>query len=208
MSAHDQTQMSLFRTILESGPLTLYAANSKTSSPIGTIHRHFRQMIEAKKIKVYKNLDDKSRGKIHYGPTLLGIIHFYRFDKVLQARLDEFYLKWIGYDDFLAELEEEGFTINEIRQSRDSKNLFRKYVHYFAGVEDQIDSLQELSTIPREILLYVGEFLLVRRPEYMRIWEELYHKMPTIKKNVDDYMLSTAEFYKKLKRSKLRIREK
>jgi hypothetical protein len=200
--------MSLFRTILESGPLTLYAANSKTSSPIGTIHRHFRQMMEAKKIKVYKNLDDKSRGKIHYGPTLLGIIHFYRFDKVLQTKLDEFYLKWIGYDDFLAELEEEGFTINEIRQSRDSKNLFRKYVYYFAGVEDQIDSLREPSTIPREILLYVGEFLLVRRPEYMRIWEELYHKMPTIKKNVDDYMLSTAEFYKKLKRSKLRIREK
>ncbi|HWP78678.1 MAG TPA: ArsR family transcriptional regulator [Candidatus Nitrosotenuis sp.] len=204
MSTHSQTQMSLFRIILEEGPLTLYAANIKSSSPIGTIHRHFREMVREKKIKIYTNLNDKSRGKIYYGPTLLGMVYFYRFDKTIQTRLDDYFLKWIGFDDFVAELREEGFITSNIAKSRDSKNLFRKYVHYFAGVENQIASLKEPDTIPREMLLYVGEFLLVRQPEYMKIWEELYHKMPSIKKNVDEYMQSTIEFYKKLKKTRIK----
>ena len=60
--------------------------------------------------------------------------------------------------------------------------------------------------MPREILLYIGEFLLVRKPEYMKIWEELYGRMPSIRKNVDDYMESTAEFYDKLKKKSKQFR--
>jgi hypothetical protein len=118
----------------------------------------------------------------------------------LQTRLENYFLKWISFDDFLSELKDEGFDLRNIAKSRDAKNLFKKYVHYFAGVEDQIEELREPNSIPRDILLYIGEFLLVRRPEYMKIWEELYSKMPTIRKNVDGYMQSTIEFYEKLKK--------
>ena len=197
MSTHEKTQIGLFRTILEEGPLTLYAANSKSNSPIGTIHRHFKQMIESKWIKVYAQLEDKSRRKIPYGPTLLGLIHFYRLDKTIQSRLEHHFLRWIRFEDFTAELDDEGF---ELKNLKNSKELFRKYVYYFAGVEDQIETLRDPQTVPRELLLYIGEFLLVRRPEYMKIWEELYKKMPVIRKNVDGYMESTIEFYNTLKK--------
>lgn len=197
MSGHGKTQVSLFKTVLEEGPLTLYAANSKSSSPIGTIHRHFKQMIENKWIKVYESLEDKSRRKIPYGPTLLGMIHFYRLDKTIQSRLEHHFLRWVRFDDFVSELVEEGF---ESKNLKGAKELFRKYVYYFAGVEDQIETLRDPQTVPRELLLYIGEFLLVRRPEYMKIWEELYKKIPVIRKNVDGYMESTIEFYNTLKK--------
>lgn len=197
MSTHEKTQIGLFRAILEEGPLTLYAANSRSNSPIGTIHRHFKQMIESKWIKIYAHLEDKSRRKIPYGPTLLGLIHFYRLDKTIQSRLDYHFLRWIRFEDFTAELDDEGF---ELKNLKNSKELFRKYVYYFAGVEDQIETLRDPQTVPRELLLYIGEFLLVRRPEYMKIWEELYKKMPMIRKNVDGYMESTIEFYNTLKK--------
>jgi hypothetical protein len=197
MSTHDKTQIGLFKTVLDEGPLTLYLANTKSSSPIGTIHRHFQEMSKSKLIKVYHIADDNKRGKIHYGPTLLGMIHFYRLDKGIQTRLDSHFLKWIGFSDFVSELEDEGFDVGRIAKSKD---LFRKYVHYFAGVEDQIDALRKPEAIPRDMLLYVGEFLLVRKPEYMKIWEELYTKMPTVRKNVDGYMQSSMEFYKRLQR--------
>lgn len=196
ISNHEKTQSSIFRTILENGPLTLYTANSKSSSPIGTIHRHFKQMNENKWIKIYTNIEDKSRRKIPYGPTLLGMIHFYRLDKTIQTKLERHFLKWIRFEDFFEELNEEGF---DLRDLKNSKELFKKYIHYFAGVEDQIDTLKEPQTVPRELLLYIGEFLLVRKPEYMKIWEELYQKMPIIRKNVDEYIQSTTEFYNKLK---------
>ena len=196
MSPHEKTQSALFRTVLDEGPLTLYAANSKSASPIGTIHRHFKQMIESKWLKVYSS-QDKSRRKIPYGPTLLGVIHFYRLDKTIQSRLEHHFLKWVRFDDFVSELKDEGFDLKNLKSSKD---LFRKYIHYFAGVEDEIETLKEPQTVPREMLLYIGEFLLVRKSEYMKIWEELYGKMPTIRKNVDDYMESTAEFYNRLKK--------
>jgi hypothetical protein len=203
MSGHEKTQVSLFRDILDEGPLTLYAANSKSTSPIGTIHRHFKQMIENRWIKIYASLEDKSRRKIPYGPTLLGIIHFYRLDKTIQSRLEHHFLRWIRFDDFVLELSDEGFDPKNLRNS---KELFRKYIYYFAGVEDQIETLREPQTVPRELLLYIGEFLLVRRPEYMKIWEELYKKMPVIRKNVDGYMESTIEFYNTLKKRTKQIK--
>lgn len=199
MSTHAKTQSSLFRAILDDGPLTLYTANRTSSNPIGTIHRHFKEMVEAKRIKAYVKSSDTSRRKIHYGPTLLGIIHFYSVDDGIQTKLEEYFSKWIEYEDFVDELRDEGFDVSSTK-SKNVKSLFKKYVHYFAGVEDQINSLREPEKIPREMLLYIGEFLLVRRPEYMKIWEELYSKMPPIRKNVDGYMESTIEFYGRLKR--------
>lgn len=199
MSTHDKTQAGLFRAILDSGPLTLYAANATSSSPIGTIHRHFKEMLESKRIKSYTKFGDISRRKIHYGPTLLGIIHFYSVDTAIQTKLEDYFLKWIGFEDFIGELRDEGFDVNGTKP-KNVKSLFKKYVHYFAGVEDQINSLREPEKIPREMLLYIGEFLLVRRPEYLKIWEELYSKMPPIRKNVDGYMESTIEFYDRLKK--------
>lgn len=196
MSPHERTQTSLFRTILEEGPLTLYTANAQSASPIGTIHRHFKQMIKNRWLKVYSS-QDKTRRKIPYGPTLLGLIHFYRMDKTIQTRLENHFLRWIRFDDFVSELKDEEFDLKNLKNSKD---LFRKYIHYFAGVEDEIETLKEPQTVPREILLYIGEFLLVRKPEYMKIWEELYGRMPIIRKNVDGYMESTKEFYDKLKK--------
>lgn len=200
MSTHEITQRNLFRVMLDEGPLTLYTANKKSSSPIGTIHRHFKEMIEGKRIKAYAKLEDTGRRKINYGPTLLGIIYFYSVDKAVQEGLERYFLKWIQFEDFLSELKEEGFDTTNIAKSKTAKILFKKYVQYFAGVEEQIMMLREPEKIPRDVLLYIGEFLLVRKPEYMKIWEELYRKMPAIKKNVDDYMESTMKFYDRLKK--------
>lgn len=199
MSTHEKVQAHLFRIVLDEGPLTLYTANLKSDSPIGTIHRHFKEMVKHKWLKTYSSLKDTSRRKIHYGPTLLGIVYFYSKDKSIQDRLERYYLKWIRFEDFLSELDEEGFDVKNVSSSKNSITLFKKYVHYFAGVEEQIDMLKEPENIPRDMLLYIGEFLLVRKPEYMRIWEELYKRMPKIKKNVDEYIDSTIEFYNKLK---------
>ena len=53
MSTTNQTSMDIFREILNDGkPVTLYSANAKTRIPIGTIHRHFKQL--------EKNREDKS----------------------------------------------------------------------------------------------------------------------------------------------------
>ena len=199
MSAHEKTQMRLFRMILDEGPLTLYTANAKLDVPIGTIHRHIKELTASKKIKIYQ--DSKSgRKKIPYGPTLAGMIHFYRFDKTIQERLESHFLKWSEFEDFVSELKEEGFTEKNLAKPKETKTLFKKYIHYFAGVEDQIDSLRNPNVIPRNVLLYIGEFLLALKPEYMKIWEDLYGKMPVIRKNADEYMESTIEFYKLLKK--------
>lgn len=199
MSTHEKTQARLFRMILDQGPLTLYTANANLDVPIGTIHRHMKELTGSKKIKVYR--DSKSgRKKIPYGPTLTGIIHFYRFDKTIQERLENHFLKWSEFGDFISELKEEGFTEQNLAKPKETKMLFKKYVHYFAGVEDQIDSLRNPNVIPRNVLLYIGEFLLALKPEYMKIWEDLYGKMPIIRKNADEYMASTIEFYKLLKK--------
>lgn len=199
-SNYEKTQSNLFKVILDEGPLTLYTANSKTQNPLGTIHRHFKAMLESKWVKVYSSLEDTSRGKIHYGPTLLGIIHFYNTDPNIQNRLEHYFYRWMGYEDFKKELHEEGFVDKDLANLKKCSALFKKYIHYFAGVEEHIAMLKEPEKIPRDILLYIGEFLLVRRPEYMVIWEELYQKMPTIRKNVDEYMNSTISFYNKMKR--------
>lgn len=208
MSGHEKTQMRLFRLILEDGPLTLYTANAKLDVPIGTIHRHIKELTSSKKIKIYRSMEKSGRKKIPYGPTLVGLVYFYRFDKMIPERLESHFLKWLEFDDFVSELRDEGFTEENLARPKETKILFKKYIHYFAGVEDQIDSLRNPDVIPRNILLYIGEFLLALRPEYMRIWEDLYRKMPVIRKNADEYMESTIESYRRLKKTRSNLKEK
>lgn len=208
MSGHEKTQLRLFRLILEEGPLTLYTANTKLDVPIGTIHRHIKELIGSNKIKAYRNLEKSGRKKIPYGPTLVGLVYFYRFDKTIQEQMESHFLKWLEFDDFLSELREEGFTEKNLANPKETKTLFKKYIHYFAGVEDQIDSLRNPDVIPRNVLLYIGEFLLALKPEYIKVWETLYWKMPVIRKNADEYMESTIEFYKRLKKTRSNLKEK
>ena len=77
MSTTNQTSMDIFREILDGGkPVTLYSANAKTRIPIGTIHRHFKQLEKTEKIRIYESVQT-GRKKIKYGPTIYGMIHFY-----------------------------------------------------------------------------------------------------------------------------------
>ena len=73
ISTKTQTTVDIFKAIMDYGPLTLYSANNKTRIPIGTIHRHFKQLRKANKIRVYTS-KRKGRKKIEYGPTIYGMI--------------------------------------------------------------------------------------------------------------------------------------
>jgi len=85
ISAHDKTALELFKIVINKGPLTLYSANSRSNMPIGTIHRHFKEMIETEKIMIYE-ISQAGRKKISYGPTLYGFIYFYRLDDEIKIR--------------------------------------------------------------------------------------------------------------------------
>jgi len=63
ISTAAHTSMDIFRAIMDHGQLTLYSANAKTRIPIGTIHRHFKQLNKLGKIRVYES-KDKGRKKI------------------------------------------------------------------------------------------------------------------------------------------------
>lgn len=201
MSNFDRTASDIFRLVLEQGPLTLYSANSSSKFPIGTIHRHFKEMENSGKIKIYED-EKKGRKKIPYGPTVYGFISFYRLDENLRGKLEDYFLKWVGQKEFLADLKREGFDTRSIKKNPNkTKKVFRKYVHYFAGVEEQLELLKEGSaTIPREVSLFVGEALVAMKPEYLKIWQELYKNLPGIRKNVDAYMKNTIELHKSLQR--------
>ena len=86
MSTSVRTSMDIFRSVMDYGPLTLYSANTKTRMPIGTIHRHFKHLEKEGKIRVYES-SKKGRKKIEYGPTIYGILSFYRKDKELAENI-------------------------------------------------------------------------------------------------------------------------
>jgi len=88
ISTTNQTSVDIFKAIMDYGPLTLYSAKSNTRIPIGTIHRHFKQLNKAGKIRVYES-KRKGRKKIEYGPTIYGMISISRPDKTksLQKKL-------------------------------------------------------------------------------------------------------------------------
>lgn len=199
MSTAQKTAMDIFRGIMDHGPLTLYLANSKTKMPIGTIHRHFKQLEKAGKIRVYESRK-KGRKKIEYGPTIYGIISFYRQDKEFAKKIQNYFLIWIENKEFQNELEREGFDIT-FDNLKKSKQVFQKYMDYFSAIEEQIDMIKRgEDVVSRDTLIMISSGLLSTNPQYQKLWSELYSSLPGMRKSLDDYMENTIKSYKEFKK--------
>jgi hypothetical protein len=184
---------------MDYGPLTLYSANSKTRIPIGTIHRHFKQLEKTGKIRIYKS-KKKGRKKIEYGPTIYGMLYFYRQDKEFAKKIQNYFLIWIEQKGFQAELEKEGFDIT-VENLKGSKQVFQKYVDYFSAVEEQIERIKRGNDIvSRDTLIMISSGLLSSNPHYQKLWTELYTSLPGMRKSLDEYMENMIKSYREFKR--------
>ena len=203
ISTANQTTLDIFKAIMDHGPLTLYSANSKTGIPIGTIHRHFGQLNKSGKIRVYKS-KSKGRKKIEYGPTIYGIIKTYKQDPEFAKKIENYFLIWIENKEFQKELESEGFDIT-FENLKKSKHVFRKFMEYFSAVEEQIEKIKrgENST-SRDIQVLYGSMMLSSNPHYQTLWADLYHQLPGIQKELDEYMESMIKSYKEFKKNSKR----
>ena len=200
ISTSQKTSMDIFRGIMDHGPLTLYSANSKTKMPIGTIHRHFKQLEKTGKIRVYESRK-KGRKKIEYGPTIYGIISFYRQDKEFAKKIQNYFLIWIENKEFQNELEKEGFDIT-FDNLKKSKQVFQKYMDYFSAVEEQIEMIKRGEDIvSRDTLIMISSGLLSTNPQYQKLWTELYSSLPGMRKSLDDYMENMIKSYKGFKKN-------
>ncbi len=198
MSTSEKTSLDIFRTILDLGPLSLYSANSKTKFPIGTIHRHIKQLQKKGMIKVYES-KIKGRKKIQYGPTLYGLIYYYKQDKKIESLIQNYFLLWIEHKEFQKELEKEGFDVKG--DLKKSKTIFQKYMKYFSAVEDQLEKIKHGdSVISRDILILISSALLSSEPQYQKLWQELYQNLPGMRKSLDEYMKNMISSYKSFKR--------
>lgn len=200
ISTTSQASADIFRAIMDHGPLSLYSATSKTRIPLGTIHRHFRQMQKAGKIRVYQS-QAKGRKKINYGPTISGIISFYRQDKEFADKIENYFLIWIENKEFQKELEDEGFDVS-LESLKKSKKVFRKYLDYFSAIEEQIEKIRKGDDIiSRNLQVFLGSVLLSSDPQYQKLWNELYYALPGMQKSLDDYMENTIKSYKEFKKN-------
>lgn len=201
ISAHDKTALELFKIIINKGPLTLYSANSRSNMPIGTIHRHFKEMIETEKIMVYE-ISQAGRKKISYGPSVYGFIYFYRLDDEIKKNLDSYFDTWIKKEKFVEDLKKAGFDEKKIiSDAKGSKKTFSKFIFFYAGIEDQLEYLvKNLRDIPRDIRWFMGGFLLVHKREYMKTYDELVRTMPGLRKDISNFLESMIESYGKLKK--------
>lgn len=194
------TSMDIFRAIMDHGPLTLYSANSKTRIPIGTIHRHFKQLSKSGKIRVYKS-KDKGRKKIEYGPTMYGIVSFYKQDKEFAGKIENYYLIWIENKEFQKDLEGEGFDVS-IENLKKSKHVFRKYMNYFSAVEEQIEKMKSgEDSASRDMQIFFGSMMLSSNPQYQKLWTELYKELPGMQKSLEEYMETMIKSYKEFKKN-------
>jgi len=172
---------------------------------IGTIHRHFKQLSETGKIRVYES-NKKGRKKIEYGPTIHGMITFYRQDKELAKKIENYYLLWIENKEFQKELELEGFDVS-IDSLKKSKQVFRKYMNYFSAVEEQIEKIRKgEDIISHNIQIFLGTILLSSNPHYQKLWTELYNELPGMQSSLDDYMQNMIKSYKEFKKNQLQTR--
>lgn len=198
MSNAEKTSLDIFRSILDLGPLSLYSANSKTHMPIGTIHRHIKQLEKKGQIRVYQS-KTKGRKKIQYGPTIYGLLSFYRLDKKIASSIKNYFLLWIEYKEFQKELEKEGFDVSgDLKQS---KVIFEKYMKYFSAVEDQMEKIKKGDhIISRDILILISSGLLASEPQYQKLWQDLYQNLPGMRKSLDQYMADMIKSYKEFKK--------
>jgi len=200
ISTATHTSMDIFRAIMDHGPLTLYSANNKTGIPIGTIHRHFKQLSKSGKIRVYKS-NDKGRKKIEYGPTMYGIVSFYKRDKEFAEKIENYYLIWIENKEFQKDLEGEGFDVS-IENLKKSKYVFRKYMNYFSAVEEQIEKMKSgKDSVSRDMQIFFGSMMLSSNPQYQKLWTELYNKLPGMQKSLEEYMETMINSYKEFKKN-------
>lgn len=200
ISSHDKTALELFKAIIDKGPLTLYSANTQSNMPIGTIHRHFKEMVKTEKIMVYKS-STSGRKKISYGPTVYGFVYFYRMDEELQKNLDFYFDTWIKNEKFVDDLVKSGFDKKRMTLDKKSKKTFAKFVYFYAGVEDQLNYLvKNLNDVPRDVRWFIGGFLLVRKKEYMQTHEELITEIPGLRKDISNFLEVMIKSYGKLKK--------
>jgi len=201
ISAHDKTALELYKIIINKGPLTLYSANSRSNMPIGTIHRHFKEMIETEKIMIYE-ISQAGRKKISYGPTVFGFIYFYRLDDEIKKNLDSYFDTWIKKEKFVEDLKKAGFDEKKITSdAKESKKIFSKFIYFYAGIEDQLEYLvKNLKDVPRDIRWFMGGFLLVHKREYMKAYNDLVRTMPGLRKDISNFLESMIESYGNLKK--------
>lgn len=203
ISSHDKTSLELFRIIADHGPITLYSANTISNLPIGTIHRHFKEMIETEKIMIYET-STSGRKKISYGPTVYGFIYFYRIDDKIQKNLELYFDVWVRKEKFVKDLEKSGFDREKIfSEKKIAKKTFVKFVYFYAGVEDQLYYLaNNLNDVHRDVRWFIGGFLLVRKKEFMKIHEELVSEMPGLRGDISKFLEVMIESYRNLKKMK------
>ena len=87
----------------------------------------------------------KGRKKIQYGPTLYGLIYYYKQDKKIESLIQNYFLLWIEHKEFQKELEKEGFDVKG--DLKKSKTIFQKYMKYFSAVEDQLEKIKSFIKI-------------------------------------------------------------
>jgi len=179
--------------IMDLGPQTLYSINAKTGISIATIHRHIKQLEETGKIRIY-HVVLKGRKKIEYGPTLYGMISYYRQNKKFSAAIQNYFLLWIENKEFLKELQNEGFDVSGNLEGL--KQVFQGYMEYFSAVEDQIERIRRGDgAISRDILILISSGLLSSDPYYQKLWETLYQNLPGMRKTLDEYMTNMIKNY-------------
>jgi hypothetical protein len=192
--------MDIFKAIMDHGPLTLYSANSKTRIPIGTIHRHFKQLNKSGKIRVYDSKDN-GRKKIEYGPTMYGIVSFYKQDKEFAEKIENYYLIWIENKEFQKDLEGEGFDVSS-ENLKKSKHVFRKYMNYFSAVEEQIEKIRSgEDSVSRDMQIFFSSMMLSTNTKYQKLWTELYAELPGMQKSLEEYMDTMTKSYKEFKKN-------
>jgi hypothetical protein len=199
ISTKTTTAADIFRAIMDHGPLTLYSANGTTRIPIGTIHRHFKQLSKTGKIRVYES-KTKGRKKIEYGPTIYGMISFYRQDKEFAEKIENYFLIWIEHKEFQKELAVEGFDTS-LENLKKSKHVFRNYMDYFGAVEQQIEKIRKgEDAISRDILIILSSEMLSSNPYYQKLLMELYNELPGMQKSLDEHMENMIKSYKEFKK--------
>jgi hypothetical protein len=200
ISTAAHTSMDIFKAIMDHGPLTLYSANNKTRIPIGTIHRHFKQLNKSGKIRVYDSKDN-GRKKIEYGPTMYGMVSFYKQDKEFAEKIENYYLIWIENKEFQKDLEGEGFDVSS-ENLKKSKHVFRKYMNYFSAVEEQIEKIRSgEDSVSRDMQIFFSSMMLSTNPKYQKLWTELYGELPGMQKSLEEYIDTMTKSYKEFKKN-------
>ena len=200
ISTSTRTSLDIFKAIMDSGPLTLYSANSKTRIPMGTIHRHFKQLEKTGKIRVYESIR-KGRKKIEYGPTIYGMIWTYGQDKGFADGIENYFLIWIDHKEFQKDLAAEGFDTST-ENLKKSQRTFRKFMTYFSAVEEQIEKTRRGDdSVSRDMQVFFSSMMLSSYPRYQKLWMELYGELPGMRKNLDQYMENITKSYGEFKRN-------